>query len=150
MEIKVKKLYSESKIPEKAHDTDAGFDLFVCYNNGWEKCPEVRSIPPSENLLIGTGVAVAIPKGYCGIIKDKSGLSLKEGLTILGGVIDSSYRGEINVIAQNTTSDHYIKVKDGQKIAQLLILPVPTIDLIETEDLDSTDRGTGGFGSTGL
>ena len=134
------KLTPDAKLPKKAHDSDAGFDLFAL---------DSVDIGRGVRGLIDTGVSMAIPDGYCGIIKEKSGLAWKHGIIIMGGVIDSSYRGNIKVIMLNANQDTF-SVKGGDKIAQLLILPVPNFNVEEVDSLDDTIRGSGGFGSTGI
>ena len=142
-----------AKLPTRAHETDAGYDLFA---------REDFVIPPGKTdwdfgsgyheVSLGcathdTGVHVEIPKGYVGFIKSKSGLNVKHGITA-EGVIDSGYTGSIVVKLYNHTKDIY-KVKKGDKITQLVILPIYTPDLELVTELDETERGDGGFGSTG-
>jgi len=140
MKIKIKKLSGDAKLPCYAHKGDAGMDL---YSN------ESKTINPAERQIINTGVSIEIPEGYVGLIKDKSGLSANNGLTILAGVIDSSYRGEYSVVVLNTSKEKY-EVKQGQKIAQLLILPIMNPEIKEVNELENSSRGEDGFGSTGL
>lgn len=140
MTIKIKRLGSEARVPGYAHIDDAGMDF---YSN------ESLIIPPGERRLISTGIALAIPFGFVGLIWDKSGISNKNGIKTLGGVIDSNYRGEIKIGLHNLSKEDFI-IEKGMKIAQMLIQPVVQKKLIEVEELDDTDRGTGGFGSTGL
>lgn len=141
--VKVFRLNSNAKLPEYAHPTDAGADIFAS---------EETTINSGETKLIKTGLAIAVPAGYEVQIRPRSGLSLKTGLRIANsvGTIDSSYRGEVCVIITNTGSEPYtIKVND--KIAQMLIAPTPMISWREVyleSELGSTERGTGGFGST--
>ncbi len=138
--IHIKKLNSSAVVPSYAHTHDAGMDLYAC---------ESIVITAGMRGLVPTGVAMAIPAGYVGLIWDKSGMALKFGLKVMGGVIDSGYRGEIKVIVHNLSSSDYM-VRAGEKIAQMLIQPVVQMPLVEVEDLDATLRGKGGFGSTGL
>ena len=106
-------------------------------------------IPPQERKIISTGIALAIPSGYVGLVWDKSGIAAKHGLKTMGGVVDSGYRGEIKIIVHNLSEEPYLVTK-GTKIAQLLIQPVEQRTIVEVDTLDETTRGEGGFGSTGL
>ena len=139
MNIRVKKLLLEAKIPERAHPTDAGLDLFSC---------EEVAFFPGERKAVKTGIALAVPSGYVGLVWDKSGVSLSSGMKTLGGVIDAGYRGEVLVIMANLGSETY-SIHIGQKIAQLLVQEVLLDDVVESEELGDTDRGEGSFGSTG-
>ena len=142
MLVKFKKLSTTAKIPEYAHPTDSGMDLFS---------DRQMIIPAGGRALVPTGVAVALPPNTEGQVRSKSGLALKSGIMVLNspGTIDTNYRGEIGVILFNTSDQDY-EVAMGQKIAQLVVCPFYTCATIEVDDLDSTDRGNGGFGSTGL
>jgi dUTP pyrophosphatase len=139
MQILVKKLNPEAKVPQYAHPGDAGMDLFSL---------EEVSIEPGEIKGIKTGIAVEIPHGFVGLFWDKSGLSIKNGLKVMGGVIDSCYRGELIVGMKNLGEKEYVFEK-GHKVAQMLIQPVEIVDIVETEELVDSSRGEGGFGSTG-
>ncbi len=143
MEIKLKKLNDAAKIPERGSDYAAGYDLFANISENVE-------ILPHETKLIGTGISCAIPAGYFGGIFARSGLSLKEGLRPANcvGVIDADYRGEIKVSLHNDSEVKRV-VEPNQKIAQLVVVPFLTVEFNEVEKLDDTDRGEGGFGSTG-
>lgn len=144
MQINFKKLSSHAIIPTKAHIGDAGFDLYASFPNiHWP----TRTILPNEICKIPTDIALEIPEGWCGIICDRSSLG-SCGLKVMGGVIDSSFRGNIIVCLMNL-SDNNVVIDNGFKVAQLLILPVPNVHLIETTDLSLTHRNTKGFGSTG-
>ena len=126
-------------MPQKAHASDAGFDLFS---------PITKIVPPHGQLFIDTGVRVLIPEGYVGFLKSKSGLNAKAGI-ITEGVIDAGYTGTIGVVMRNT-SDRPYEVSYGDKITQLVVLPIPPVEVYRVESFDSkTDRGDGGFGSTG-
>lgn len=139
MFVKVKRLNKDAKIPMYAHPGDAGLDLYSI---------EKKVIKPKERTGIRTGISLAIPKGYVGLVWDKSGLALKEGLTTLAGVCDSGYRGELTVVVLNTSGKN-IKIEKDQKVAQFLIQPINNVKIKEVEELDQTSRGEGGFGSTG-
>ena len=137
MELKVK-LDKDSIMPNKAHKEDAGFDLFS---------RDTVTINPNSSQVFDTGVHIQIPYGYVGFLKSKSGLNVKYNLTS-EGVIDAGYTGSICVKMYNH-GDSYYMVHKGDKITQLVILPIPEVSLIETETLDASDRGDNGFGSTG-
>jgi dUTP pyrophosphatase len=139
MILKIKKLHPDAKIPEFAHDGDAGMDLYV---------PETVSLKPGERKSIPLGLAFEIPPGYVGLMWDKSGLSHKHGLKTFGGVIDAGYRGEVHAGIMNLSDTLYIFEK-GHKIVQLLIQPIEHPTIAEVEELSSSERGAGGFGSTG-
>jgi len=138
MELKVKKMNPEAKLPSYGHEGDAGLDLFSVVDMVLEK-GAVAAVP--------TGIQMAIPEGYAGLIWDKSGVSLK-GVHRLAGVVDSGYRGEVKVVMVNLGDDPF-KVEKGMKIAQMLIQPVAGVVVREVEALGETRRGKGGFGSTG-
>lgn len=139
--IKVKKLVEDAKIPAYSTSGSAGLDLFSS---------EETEIPPKSWKLIGTGISVEIPTGYEGQVRPRSGLALK-GITVLNtpGTIDSDYRGEVKVILINL-SDQTFKVEKGMKIAQLVISKYEKVDVEISDELSQTERGEGGFGSTGL
>ena len=139
MELKVKRIHPEAKIPIYSHPGDAGLDLFAVVD---------RSLAPGEVFAVPTGIQVAIPAGFVGLVWDKSGISLKS-VHRLAGVVDAGYRGEVQVVLVNLGREPFA-VKKGMKIAQMLVQPVATVTVIETDSLDETSRGQGGFGSTGL
>ena len=136
--FEVKKLTDSSQVPTKGHRSDAGWDLYA---------DEDVELWPEETKLISTGIAMSLPDGFAGLIWDRSSMGVK-GIHRHAGVIDSSYRGEVKVCLHNTTGELY-KIKSGDRIAQLLIQETPIFRLHEVEELDSTERGSGGFGSTG-
>lgn len=139
MELKIKKLHPNAKIPTYAHDSDAGFDLYAL---------ESVTIPVGARVLVGTGIAMEIPDGYAGLAWDKSGLSNNYGLKTLGGVMDAGYRGEIKVGVINLGEKDYT-IEAGHKIAQVIIQKVEHAEIKEVAELSDTTRGHGGFGSTG-
>jgi len=139
MKLLIKKLSEEAIMPEKAFPSDAGFDLFSHTH---------IKLFPGERGLLHTDIAVKLPNQTCGIIKDRSGNAFKRGLHVLAGIIDESYTGEICVCIINLSKDKQI-INIGDKIAQMLVVPVPVIELEEVDKLPKTDRGSGGFGSTG-
>ena len=110
------------------------------------------TIPPGERVVVGTGIAVAIPEGYAGFVTPRSGLAARLGLSVVNspGVVDSGYRGEINVILVNHDPVDVIEVRRGDRIAQMLIVPVVAAELVEVTELPVSQRGTGGHGSTGV
>lgn len=141
--VSVKRLDPELPLPVYAHAGDAGVDLYAT---------EDRTIQPLERALIGTGIAVAIPEGHAGFVQPRSGLALEQGLSLVNtpGLIDSRYRGEIKVIAINLDPANPIRLSRGDRIAQLVIQPVDHVTLVETDELDTTERGERGFGSSGV
>ena len=139
MEIQVKKLHTHACTPTYAHATDAGMDLCTV---------ERVEVPARGRALIPTGLAMAIPEGYAGLIRDKSGLATKYGITVLAGVIDSDYRGQIYVALLNTGDQTHV-FEVGEKVAQMIIQRVEHPVFVEVSDLETTKRGSGGFGSTG-
>ncbi len=139
MKLEIQKLNDDAKLPTYAHSGDAGMDLFSI---------ETCTIAAGKRLLVATGIAMKIPEGYVGLIWDKSGLAYKRGMTMLGGVIDSGYRGEIKVVMQNLGDTAY-EVVAGEKIAQMLIQAVMAPMIVGVDSLDDTSRAEGGFGSTG-
>jgi dUTP pyrophosphatase len=138
MELKVKKIQKDVKLPRYGHAGDAGLDLFSSADFVLA-AGHVEAIP--------TGIKIAVPQGYAGLIWDKSGVSLR-GVHRLAGVIDSGYRGEVKVVMVNLSDEPFI-IEKGMKIAQMLVQPIANVDVIEVEDLEDTSRGEGGFGSTG-
>lgn len=136
--IKVLTLSGTAKIPTKAHDSDAGYDLYS---------DKDITLLPGHRAKIPTAIAIAIPKGYSGFIWDRSGIGSK-GVKVHGGVIDSSYRGEIMVCLGNYSSEE-IYFPKGSKIAQIVFKETPHFEMVEVDDLDETVRGNKGFGSSG-
>lgn len=136
--LRVEKINEAAKLPQKAHAEDAGYDLYA---------NDYYSIAPYAHALVSTGVRLAIPDGYVGLIWDKSGVAF-EGMKTMGGVIDSNYRGEIKVIIKNLSEDMY-NIVPGQKIAQILIQAISNIGISEENINDETERQAGGFGSSG-
>lgn len=142
IEVLVERLDSGLPLPAYAKPGDAGLDLFST---------EDVSIKPGQRALVATGIALAIPEGYAGYVQPRSGAAIKLGLGLLNspGLIDSGYRGEVKIIAVNLDPDETIDIKRGDKIAQLVVLQVPTVTLKEVATLPESERGAGGFGSTG-
>ena len=140
MEIKIKKLNPEAKIPQFALKGDVGMDLYSA---------EEVVIRPGERISCKTGIAMKIPDGYAALIWDKSGPSHKFGIKTLGGVFDSNYTGEYMIGLVNLGKEDY-KIEKGRKIAQVLFQKIEIPEILEVEELEETNRGAGAFGSTGL
>ena len=141
IKVKIKKIKDNATVPKYAHPSDAGVDLYST---------EDYIIKPGKRILVSTGISMAIPEGYEGQIRPKSGLALKQGISVCNtpGTIDAGYRGEVGVIAINHGNEDH-NIEKGKKIAQMVFNKVEEADFEEVEDLDDTSRGDGGFGSTG-
>ncbi len=141
--LPIQRLDPAVELPSYAYVGDAGLDL---------RSAEDVVLAPHERRLISTGLAIAIPDGYAGFVQPRSGMALKQGLSMANtpGLVDSHYRGELKVCAINLDDEKPIAITRGDRIAQLVILPVPQVTLLEVDQLDETDRGTGGFGSSGV
>jgi len=141
IELPVRRLREDAVLPARAYDRDAGLDLAAC---------ERVELAPGERASVGTGIAVAIPEGYAGFVQPRSGLAAKHGIGVLNapGLIDSGYRGELRVILVNTDRAATFAVEPGMRIAQLVVLPVPDLHLVEAEELSESERGARGFGSS--
>lgn len=141
--LPIKRLDPTVELPRYAYAGDAGLDL---------RSSEDVTLAPFERRLIATGLAIAIPEGYAGFVQPRSGLALKQGLSMANtpGLIDSHYRGELKICAINLDPTTPIDVRKGDRIAQLVIQKVPVVSLVEVDELDETDRGAGGFGSSGV
>ena len=144
MKIKIKKTKDGATIPTRGSTAAAGYDLYACLDK------YAILIHPHHTIKIGTGLAIAIPEGYFGAIFARSGLATKESLRPANcvGVVDSDYRGEC-IVALHNDSDENRVVRDGDRIAQLVVMPFLPVEFEEVETLDETERGDGGFGSTG-
>ena len=142
MTIRFKKLRPDAVLPSYAHPGDAGMDV---------RSVEDLAIAPGARALVHTGLVMALPPGYEAQVRPRSGLALKHGVTVLNtpGTIDAGYRGEVGVILANL-GDAPFAVKKGDRIAQVVVAPVTTAAIEETDVVDDTDRGGGGFGSTGV
>lgn len=141
--VPIKRLDPTVELPKYAYAGDAGLDL---------RSSEDVTLAPFERRLVSTGLAVAIPEGYAGFVQPRSGLALKQGLSMANtpGLIDAHYRGELKICAINLDPHTPIDIKRGDRIAQLVIQRVPVVNLVEVDELDQTDRGAGGFGSSGV
>ena len=143
IELPIRRLRNDAILPERAYAGDAGLDLAAC---------DRHELGPGERVVVPTGLAVAIPEGYAGFVQPRSGLADRHGLTIVNapGLIDSGYRGELKVILLNTDNAHPFVVEPGMRIAQLVVLEVPELELAEVEELPETERGVRGHGSSGV
>ena len=141
--IKIPRLSENAVIPAYAYSGDAGMDL---------RAAAYVTLAPFERALIPTGLAIAIPDGYAGFVQPRSGLAIKQGVTVLNtpGLIDSQYRGELKVALINLDSSKVFEVNPGDRIAQLVIQKVENVEWRVVDSLDETDRGQGGFGSSGI
>lgn len=138
MELKVKRIHKDAKLPLYQHQGDAGLDLFSMMD---------YVLAPGEVKPIPTGIKVAVPEGHVGLVWDKSGISL-QGVHRLAGVVDSGYRGEVRVVLVNFGGEPFV-IEKGMKIAQFLIQSVAEVKVVDVDELEDTSRGEGGFGSTG-
>ncbi len=142
IDIPVTRLRDDATLPTRAYPGDAGLDLVAC---------ERHELAPGERAMVGTGIAVAIPDGHAGLVTPRSGLAAKHGITIVNtpGLVDSGYRGELRVILHNTDTTEPFVVEPGMRIAQLVVIAVPEATLREVDALPDSERGEGGFGSSG-
>lgn len=139
LKLKIKRLREDAVVPRYAHRGDAALDLYAA---------EEATLLSGEKAAIPTGIAMEIPEGHVGLIWDKSGLAMNDGLKTLGGVVDSGYRGEVKVGIINLSKKEY-KFEKGHKVAQMIIQKKEDVETEEVSDLTDTSRGAGGFGSTG-
>ncbi len=141
--VALKKLSDKAKVPAYAYDGDAGVDLSAI---------EHVEIGPLGRAMVSTGLAIALPVGYAGFVLPRSGLAAKHGVSIVNapGLIDSNYRGELKVILVNHDPSESFTVKPGDRIAQLVVMPVPMVAFDIVDDLPDSSRGTAGFGSSGV
>ena len=144
--VKMKKLYEDTKLPTRADEGSAGLDLYAHLNDDY-----MRVIKPHTTEMISVGFAMETPNNTYGAIFARSGLASKKGLRPANctGIVDSTYRGEVFVALHNDT-DKPQQIMNGDRIAQLIIMEYPTVGIIETDHLSETERGNGGFGSTGV
>jgi dUTP pyrophosphatase len=142
VDLPVAKLKSEAKLPTRAHEGDAGLDLYAS---------EQAHIGPGERWSVGTGVGVQIPAGHAGLVLPRSGLARDHGIALVNspGLIDSGYRGELRALLLNTDPADTFRVDVGDRIAQLVLVPIALAGVVEVESLDESRRGGGGFGSSG-
>ena len=142
MTLRFRKIHPDAVLPSYAHSSDAGMDV---------RSVEDLTIAPGKRALVHTGLVMLLPPMYEAQVRPRSGLALKSGVTVLNtpGTIDSGYRGEVGVILADFGEADF-QVKKGDKIAQIVIAPVTQPEIVETTEVDETDRGSGGFGSTGV
>jgi dUTP pyrophosphatase len=142
VDLRVSKLKEDATLPTRAHEGDAGLDLYAC---------EAAHIGPGERWSVGTGIAIEVPDGHAGLVLPRSGLAREHGISLVNspGLIDSGYRGEISVLLINTDPAETFRVAPGDRVAQLLIAPVALAEPVEVDSLGDSARGEGGFGSSG-
>ncbi|MBV8080375.1 MAG: dUTP diphosphatase [Actinobacteria bacterium] len=137
----MRRLHPHAVVPTRAYAGDAGLDLAAC---------ERVELGPGQRAFVGTGLAVAIPDGHAGFVQPRSGLAREHGITIVNtpGLVDSGYRGELRVILLNTDRNESFVVEPGMRIAQLVVVPIPELELVEVDELPDSERGVRGFGSS--
>jgi dUTP pyrophosphatase len=141
IELPIQRVRPDAVVPARAYAGDAGLDLAAT---------ERIELRPGERAVVPTGLAVAIPGGYAGFVQPRSGLASLHGITIVNtpGLVDSGYRGELMVVLHNTDRAEPFVVEAGMRIAQLVVLPIQEVELVEVEELPATERGARGFGSS--
>ncbi len=139
--LQVVRLRPEARLPARAYPGDAGLDLAAC---------ERVELAPGERALVPTGIALAVPEGHAAFVQPRSGLAARNGITIVNspGLIDSGYRGEVKIVLLNTDLERTFVAEPGERIAQLVVLPVPALELVEVDELPDSPRGARGFGSS--
>jgi len=142
-ELRVQRLHPAARLPVRAHDDDAGYDLCAV---------EGATLQPGERATVRTGVAIELPAGHAGLVVPRSGLAARHGIAIVNapGLIDAGYRGELKVLLLNTDASTAFEIAPGDRIAQLVIVAVATPQIVEADALAATVRGEGGFGSSGV
>ena len=142
-EIAVTRLRPDASVPSRAYGGDAGFDLAAC---------DRVELAPGARAVVGTGIAVALPVGHAAFVVPRSGLAARHGLGVVNapGLIDRGYRGEIKVILHNTDTEAPFVVEPGMRIAQLIVVALPAVELVELDELPESERGAGGLGSSGM
>lgn len=142
LSLHVRRLHPDARLPVYAHEGDAGCDLCAV---------ETVKIGPGERAAVSTGIAVAIPEGWAGLVLPRSGLARRHGIGLVNapGLIDSGYRGEVVVLLVNHDPAEPFLIEPGDRIAQLMLVPFGAAAVVEVEELDDTQRGEGGFGSSG-
>lgn len=141
IDVAIVRLRSDATVPTRAYEGDAGFDLSAC---------ERVTLAPGDRAVVPTGVAIEIPEGHAGFVHARSGLAARHGIAIVNspGLVDSGYRGEIRVILLNTDATRSFTVEPGTRIAQLVIVPLAAVRLVEVDELVASERGVRGFGSS--
>jgi dUTP pyrophosphatase len=140
-ELAFRRLRPDAVLPQRAYEGDAGLDLVAC---------ERVELAPGERAVVGTGIAVAIPEGHAGFVQPRSGLAARHGISIVNtpGLVDAGYRGELRVILLNTDATEPFVVEPGMRIAQLVVVPVASFEIVELDELPDTERSVRGFGSS--
>jgi dUTP pyrophosphatase len=140
--LRVVRLDPRAVLPSRAHPDDAGLDLYAI---------EQVTLAPAQRAPVRTGIAVAIPSGYAGLVLPRSGLAVRHGISLVNapGLIDAGYRGELQVLLLNTDTRLTCELDAGDRIAQLVLIAVATPEVVEVDELETTERGAGGFGSSG-
>jgi dUTP pyrophosphatase len=142
IELPVRRLRDDAVLPQRAYEGDGGFDLAAC---------ERVELGPGERATLGTGLAVALPPGYAAFVQPRSGLASRNGITIVNspGLVDAGYRGEIRIVLHNTDREQAFTIEPGMRIAQLVVLRLPEVELQEVDELPESERGDRGHGSSG-
>jgi dUTP pyrophosphatase len=142
VELRIERLKGAAVLPTRAHEGDAGLDLYAC---------EAAHIGPGERWSVGTGIALEIPEGHAGLVLPRSGLAREHGIALVNapGLIDAGYRGEVRVLLLNTDPADIFRVEPGDRIAQLVIVPIVLAEPVKAAELAESARGDGGFGSSG-
>ena len=143
IELPVTRLHDDAVLPARAYAGDAGLDL---------SSREHVTLDPGDRAVVGTGIAVALPDGHAALVVPRSGLAARNGISVVNapGLIDSGYRGEVKVILLNTDRSARFTIEPGMRIAQLVIVTVPSVSVVEVASLPGSERGDGGFGSSGM
>ena len=141
IELPIRKLREDAVLPRRAYEGDAGLDLAAC---------ERLELAPGARAVVGTGLAIAVPDGYAGFVQPRSGLAARHGISVVNapGLVDAGYRGELKVVLLNTDTREPFVVEPGMRIAQLVVLPVPGLELRVTDELPESERGVRGIGSS--
>ena len=141
IELAIRRLRDDAVLPTRAYAGDAGLDLAAA---------EEVVLEPGARAVVGTGLAVAIPDGYAGFVQPRSGLAARHGISVVNspGLVDTGYRGELRVVLLNTDTEQAFTVEVGMRIAQLVVLPVPSLAVVEVDELPASERGVRGFGSS--
>ncbi|MDQ6915098.1 MAG: dUTP diphosphatase [Actinomycetota bacterium] len=142
MRLAVRRLSPEARLPTRSHDDDAGYDLHAA---------EAATVWAGQRASVGTGIAIELPAGHAALVLPRSGLAAKHGIALVNapGLIDAGYRGEVRVLLLNTDAEEHFEVAPGDRIAQLVVVAIAAPDVVEVDVLASSERGEGGFGSSG-
>jgi dUTP pyrophosphatase len=142
MRLAIRRLRDDARLPTRAHEGDAGYDLYAV---------EAATIGPGARAMVATGIAIELPERHAGMVLPRSGLAARHGIALVNapGLIDAGYRGEVRVLLLNTDRDETFSIEPGDRIAQLVIVRVETPDLVELDELEPSSRADGGFGSSG-